>query len=805
MSRERLRRVVRVVAGLVLAPVLALVVAAILTPLPGELGEDRTSGARGSIRVLDRDGALLREIRADDATRTRPVTLAEIGPTAARAMLAAEDARFFSHPGVDPLAVARAAGSDLWHRRVVSGASTVTMQLARLVRPHRRDLRGKLGEAALAMRIEVSLSKDEVLEQYMNRAPFGAGVRGIDAASRYYFDKPPAKLSLAEAATLAAVPRGPHVYDLKRHPERALARRNRILDRMLAQRWIAKDERDRAAAEPLTLHVERGTFGAPHLVQALRDGRLPNGRGGPLDGRGAVLTTTLVRELQGEAEHATRLALAPLAGRQVTAASVVVIANATGEVLAYVGSPDFEDAAHFGQNDGARARRQPGSTLKPFVYGLAMERNGTDAATVLPDVELRLDLPGGTYAPANYDERFHGPVRLREALANSLNVPAVWTAHDVGEALVVERLRALGFASLSEDAEHYGPGIALGDGEVTLLELANAYATLARRGVWRPLRYVADDQETAAVAPLRVMPEAVADVVTDILRDKAARVGSFGDRSALDLPFDVAAKTGTSKGFRDNWTVGYTREVTVAVWAGNFDGSPMEGVSGITGAAPIFHAVMEAAARYAPPTSLRMDGDRAEHDHLEEVEVCALSGGAPTRACAGHVVKEWLPAGAPLRNACTMHEIVDVDARNGLRAGVGCPSEHVVRRAFERFDGPYAAWAAGAHRTTAPDAFSPLCPAKGGASSAPLRIGYPRDGARFLLDPGRPRAQQIVSVRVEAPDGAAGLVALKVDGRVVARAPSPYVVGWTLEPGAHEMIAEAEGRSASAKIHVRVD
>jgi penicillin-binding protein 1C len=795
----RFGRTLRALAGLVLAPVIALVVAAAMTPLPAELRPGQ--GTAGSIRVLDRDGALLREIRAGDATRARPITLGEMGDTVTQAMLAAEDARFRAHPGVDPISVVRAAGSDLWRRRIVSGASTVTMQLARLVRPHRRDLRGKLGEAALALRIEASLGKDAVLAEYMNRAPFGAGVRGIDAASRYYFDKPPAQLSLAEAATLAAVPRGPHVYDPTRHPERALARRDRILARMREKGWIDEGSYARALAEPLTLHVAKGTFGAPHLVQALEGGRLPNGHGGALGGKEGTLRTTLVRALQGEAEHATRLALSPLGGRRVTAASVVVVANGTGEVLAYVGSPDFSDDAHLGQNDGARARRQPGSTLKPFVYGLAMEQLGVDAATVLPDVALRIDLPGGAYAPSNYDERFRGPVRVREALANSLNVPAVRMAHDVGEGRVVERLRDLGFASLAEGPEHYGPGIALGDGEVTLLELANAYATLARGGVFRPLRFVMDDPVASATPPRRVMPAKVAHVLADILGDRSARVGSFGERSALDLPFDVAAKTGTSKGFRDNWTVGFTSEVTVAVWAGNFDGSPMEGVSGITGAAPLFRAVMEAAARYAPPSPLRIEPDA---DGLAPVSVCALSGGAPTPACAGHVITEWLPAGAP-RAACAMHEHVLVDARNGLRAGPGCPAEHVTRRAFERYDEPFVAWAAAAGRGVAPEVFSPLCPSAGATAAAGgLRIGYPRDGARFLLDPDRPTADQRLSVRVEAP-GASGLVALKVDGRVVARAPSPYVVGWPLARGSHEMIAEGDGLAPSPPVRVRVD
>ncbi len=790
-----------------LAPALLFCALAAFTRVPEELLAP--NGYEASVRFYDREGGLLREVRADDAARARWVALDEVGPYPAMAILAAEDRRFRLHAGVDPIAVARAAASDVASRRIVSGASTLTMQLARVVRPHRRTLLGKVYEAALALRIEESLTKDQILEQYLNRAPFGGGVRGIDAASHAYFDKAPRDLSLAEAATLAALPRGPGVYALERHPDRALKRRDRILARMRDAGVIEEDAFLRAQAEPLRLHAQGGSFGAPHAVQAILDGRVGPG---PFRGRASSVTTTIDRELQGEVETLAAATLRPLARRHVTSASVVVVDNATGEVLAYVGSPDFDDAAQGGQNDGARALRQPGSTLKPFVYGLAMDRTGMTAATLLPDVELHIDTPSGSFSPHDYDERFHGPVRLREALANSYNVPAVWTAAQLGEGPVLDQLRRVGFTSLREAPEFYGPALALGDGEVSLLELAHAYAALAGGGIARPLRFVREAKGIHGEALVvdrgaderRVVPHDVAVVLTDILADKEARVASFGERSVLELPFPVAAKTGTSKGFRDNWTVGFTHEVTVAVWVGNFDGSPMEGVSGITGAGPLFHGAMEAAMRIrlrgAEPAPLVDPAGTA----LARVVVCSLSGGAPGHACH-HTIEEWIPEGRDLA-PCTLHEIVRLDRRNGLRAGASCPSAFVEERAFEVFPPNLASWAHAARRDLAPEEGSPLCPpdAARGALRRAVRVGYPHDGAAFLLDASRARAEQVLAVRLEVPSGTRE-AALLVDGSVVARVGAPYVARWPLTQGTHVLVAEARGGEASDPVRVVVE
>lgn len=808
MSRRR-RRLLGA-ALVLLFPWVALVIAAAATPLPPELREGPAAYGP-SARVLDRNGVLLREVRAEGGVRATWVSLDEVGPDVVRAMLAAEDRRFFRHPGIDPIAIVRATAQAIVSRRFVSGASTITQQLARNLVPRPRTLRGKLGEMALALRIEASLSKRRILEEYLNRVAFGPDARGIDAASRTLLDKRPRDLSLAEAAMLASLPRGPSLYDPRKGTEAVRRRRDRVLARMLASGAATEDEVRRATNEPIALPKGGAAPGTAHFIRAVLSGALDTGAGGALRGRASAVTITVDRALQREIEVIVRTAVDARAHERVSAAAVVVLENRTGDVLAYVGSPGIDDVARLGHNDGVLAKRQPGSALKPFVYGLAMERLGMTPATLLPDVETVFPTPLGEYRPENYDGRFHGPVRLREALACSYNVPAVWTAARLGPEAVLERLRALGLGTLSESATHYGVAIALGDGEVRLLDLANAYATLARGGVWKPVRAVreatgVDGRPIPISEPpeRRVMDEAAAWAVTHVLSDDKARIASFGENSALDLPFAAAAKTGTSKAFRDNVAVGYTPEVTVAVWVGNFDGSPMQGVSGVSGAGPIFRDAMLAAARVRPPSAFPAAGDLAD-----EVEVCSLSGAPKTDACP-HTRIEFLPriGGARARPVapCAMHERVRVERVTGLRAGPRCADDAVEERVFERFPAELLAWARAAGRPLAPEAYSPLCP---GEDEGPrerrdrLAIAFPSDGATFVRDPSV-GSRQSIRVRADVPAGARG-VRFVVDGRTTPVPRPPYVLDWPLTPGEHRIRVEADGLPPSEPVEVTVE
>jgi len=619
---RRLRRAAAGALATMVALSVVLALAVTLVDFPEAL-LDR--GATQSRRVLDRHGRLLREALSDQAGRGQWVSLeAQTSPWVARAFVAIEDHRFASHPGVDPIGIARAARDNLAAGRVVAGGSTISQQLVGLLRPAPRSLGAKLDEAVWALRLERTHDKAFILEQYINRVPFGHGAFGVEAAAQLYFGKPASALSLAEAALLAGIPRAPSRANPWTNEARARGRQRDVLDRMLALGLIDDDDHTQALSEPLTFARRAQTFLAPHFTSfVLHEDPTPG-----------ETVTTLDLRAQRQVEDAVDEVLATLADRRVGQAAVVVLETSTGEVLAWVGSRDFSHPDD-GQVDMVLGRRQPGSTLKPFVYALGLE-DGLTGASLMPDVPLFFETLTGDYRPRNYDRQFRGWVRLREALACSYNVPAVWLADRVGLVRVYERLKAIGFDSLEHGPTHYGLGLALGNGEVTLLELANAYRALANQGAWSPPRWRAADPPTPSV---QVIPRAVAQLLVDILSDPNARAPAFGRPNALELPFDAFAKTGTSTDFTDNWTIGATTRFTVAVWVGNFDGQPMEGVSGISGAGRLWHRVMRDLHAGAMP-------DPFARAALEERSVCAETAPGDT-ACAHTWVERFVPGTGP--------------------------------------------------------------------------------------------------------------------------------------------------------------
>ncbi len=549
-------------------------------PLPRGITEPPASG----LEFLDRHGRTLRELRDGQEQFSRTAAEGEIPTVLMQATLAAEDQRFWSHNGVDWRATLRAAWQFVRNGRIVSGGSSITQQLVKLAAPRPRTFRTKLIEAAQALRLEREWDKPRILAAYLNRLDYGNLRAGSDAAARHYFDKAPADLSAAEAAFLAGLPQAPSRLNPRARFAGAKRRQEWILGRMHALSWLTSEDYTRALAEPLQLAPPRREFAAPHFVDLLLEREAPD------TSRPQRVTTTLDLELNRFVEQTLRSQLARLREQQVGNGAAVVLDNRTGAVLALVGSEDYFAPAA-GQVNGAWAPRSAGSTLKPFTYALAFERGATPAS-IVADVPCEFSTATGVFAPVNYDRHCHGPVRHRLALANSLNIPAVRVLDELGGAAVLHaRLRACGLTTLAQPAEHYGLGLTLGNAEVRLLELANAYACLARLGEWRPWRLLegAGDYKS----PTRVISREAAWLVADVLADNRARALAFGLETPLRFDFPVACKTGTSTDYRDNWAVGYTPEFTVAVWAGNFDGSPMRGVSGVTGAGPVLHTIFQ--------------------------------------------------------------------------------------------------------------------------------------------------------------------------------------------------------------------
>jgi penicillin-binding protein 1C len=559
-----------------------LFAAATAQALPS-FGDVKAAWKPSDVTLLARDGTPLQTLRVDkSARRLAWVPLQEISPALLQAIVLSEDRRFYEHSGVDWGAVAKSAWANVWNTRT-RGASTLTMQLAGLLdddlaRPvGGRSVGQKLGQAVTATRLDARWKKSEILEAYLNRVAFRGEVVGIDALSQTLFGKHPGGLDVDESAIAAALLRGPNATPAV------------VAQRACGVLQLQKIDCKGVTALAQTALLRQGGMPlgeqlAPHFARQVVTGDAAT--------QASTQRTTLDARLQRFAVGTLRRQLAELSGRNVEDGAIVVLDNASGEVRAWVGSSgSYSDAA---QVDGVLARRQPGSTLKPFVYALAFERRLITPASLLDDSPAQLATTNGLYLPQNYDHAFKGWVSARTALGASLNVPAVRVGAMLGPDALVERLNALGLA-LPETGGFYGHSLALGSADVSLLALTNAYRTLANGGLFSPPAL-----RGATGAPKRVQGAAASWLVTDILADNAARARTFGLDSSLVTKGFAAVKTGTSKDMRDNWCVGFTDRYTVGVWVGNASGEAMHDVSGVSGAAPVWQALVRQLHDGAP-------------------------------------------------------------------------------------------------------------------------------------------------------------------------------------------------------------
>lgn len=611
-----------------------------------------------SSKIYDRNGDLLYEVIDPHGGRRTYVTLDRVSPHLINATIATEDADFRRHPGFDPIALLKMIRRNLQAGEIVSGASTITQQLARnlFLSPEERVQRTawrKIKEIVLAFEITRRYPRDTILEIYLNENNYGNLAYGVQAAAELYFGVDAADLTLAQASFLAGLPQSPAMYDVfGGGRDRALARQQDVLRLMVQQGYISQAEAAAAAAEIAAYEfrppVATDVIPAPHFVVYVRQ-VVEETYGLVLcRGEGYRIYTTLAPDLQATAEQVVAEHVAGLADHHATNGALVAIEPSTGYIVAMVGSADFYDEEIDGQVNVALRERQPGSSIKPLTYAAAFERGWTPATLIW---DLETPFPDGVnppYIPRNYDERFHGPVLVRDALANSYNIPAVKTLQFVGIPALKEMAARLGITTLTRD--DYGLSLTLGGGEVRLLELTGAYAVFANGGVRvepTPILRIEDSDGNVLVDNSQAVGEQVlrpqhAYLITSILSDRQARCPAFGCPNSLEISRPAAVKTGTTNDYRDAWTIGYTPDLVVGVWVGNADNSEMINLPGSRGAAPIWHDFMEAALAGRPVR------DFVRPDGIVEMEICADSGTQPSEYCPRRKVEIFAEDQPPL-------------------------------------------------------------------------------------------------------------------------------------------------------------
>ena len=690
-----------------------------------------------------------------------------------KAIVAAEDKRFWSHHGLDPLALGRAMFQNLTGRRVVSGASTLSTQTIRLMHPRRRTVLAKVLELFRALQLERILGKAAILEQYLNRAPFGANLIGIEAASRRYLGKEPGDLSLAEAALLAGMPQSPTRFRPDRFPERARKRQGYVLDRMQALGMITAGQRAFAAAQPIVLRTDAYPFEAPHFCDLVLDEWNEAARG---EG-GGMLQTTLDPKLQRLAEETLRRHAATLAPEQVFGGAVVILEVKSGAVRALVGSPDYHDTTHAGQVNGATSPRSAGSTLKPFAYALALDQGRITPGLMLADVPRVFK----DFTPVNFDGRFTGLVPARAALMMSLNIPALTLVEQEGVADFLRLLRSLGFGTLKKPALTYGLGLALGNGSVRLLDLANAYACIARGGEWQSYRLREGESESRHYPRRHIFSPEASWLISEMLSGDERAATTTGHRADVRLP-RVAWKTGTSSGFRDAWVVAFNPDYVVAVWLGNPDGHPSPALVGAKAAVPVMWDLVRGLyPANDAPWFAKPPGIKSRH-------VCAVSG-APVGAHCQVTSEDWAIEGVSSAKPCPVHRV---------REAKDAVSNEGRLEVVEEWPPEVAAFLQSCGDSVAP----PLC--RPGLSArrveVPLRLVSPIDGTVLKKIDGL-TVDQRLPLKVEAR-GSETLYWF-VDNQLVAQGSESTPVSWPVERGRHVVVCcSASGYSARAGITV---
>ena len=736
-------RVWRVLVPCVLVVAIAF---ACWLPIPHELQKSPS----GTLTLLDCRSRGIAELASPEARTQFPVALEQMGQWLPRVTVALEDRRFYQHRGVDWRATVAASARNLRSRHIVSGASTITQQLVKLASSRdRRNWSGKLYEAIVAWKLERRWSKQRILSEYLNRSSYGNRRLGPEAAARAYFGKPARDLTLSEAIFLAGLPQAPTRFNPWRHPQEANRKYARSLGRLADLGVITRDQQSLLVEPPKILRSDPPRF-APHFVDAIV-ARNPGLRG--------TVRTTLDLDLQATVERLVRSHLSALNRHDITQSAVVVVDNATGAIRAMVGSENYAVS----QINGATQPRSCGSTLKPFVYLEAIDKRLFTAASLLPDTPDAIRNEYADYDPQNYSHHYFGPVRLREALGCSLNVPAVFVLSQLGARPTFYQLQKWGF-NFPQGLDDYGAGFVLGNAETRLVDLAAAYAGLARGGTAMRAKFLASEHQPLT----RIASAEATAIITDILRDNDARQKSFGLRSPLAFEERVAAKTGTSSGFRDTWTVGFDKEHTVAVWAGNFDGRPMRDTVAVRAATPLWATIMQELLRRDHPLDPPVEDEKfatanPSSGGLVRRDICKTTGLLPSRFSAATTNELFLTGTEPRDDSA------DYFASDGKLL----------------LPDAYACWCASRDNTI------------GAHVRSEFRITSPAPNARYQIDPVLSPSQQMV----ELTAACSGDVEWFVNGaRVVPERDGR--VFWQIAAGEWDVRAISGGKLTDAKIIV---
>jgi len=763
------------------AALVALLALDLLFPPPLPAARDT------STVVVARDGTPLRAFADAEGVWRHPADPGAVSPLYLQALLTYEDRWFHRHPGINPVALARAGWQWLRAGRIVSGGSTLTMQVARILEPHSRTPWGKARQLLRALQLEAHLDKREILGLYLERAPFGGTIEGVEAASWAYLGKPASQLSRAEAALLAVLPQAPSRLRPDRHPERARAARDKLLERMVAQGAWTRADVDDARIEPVVSRALRQPMHAALLAQRLRSAHP----------RAERIESTVDAALQRMLEERVAAYVAGLPER--TSAALLVVDNDTMQARAYIGAAEFGDRARLGHVDMVRAWRSPGSTLKPFLYAMALDDGLIHSASLLVDAPQSFQ----GYRPGNFGMAFNGPVSAAQALRMSLNVPAVDLLDRVGPGRFAARLEHAGVGLRFPRGSAPGLPLILGGTGATLEDLVGAHAALMREGRAGRVRLTAD----APLLERRLMSPGAAWIVADILASNP-RPGDRADTFDLRDRPRVAWKTGTSYGFRDAWALGATRRHTVGVWVGRPDGTPLAGQYGAITALPLLFEVIDSLPRSAEDALAP-----APPEGVERREICWPLGTAAesqSSALCQQRLQAWVLDGAipptfaerDARLWSAGRVGFQVDARSGKRLSAGCSRGADMREAeVARWPVLLSPWLPAAHRAASRlPPLAPGCADDGRQAIDELRIEGVQNGARLARPPGSTRGVRL-SLRALGP---AGEVQWLLDGRWVARtAGGRAFVHQFDQPGDYALTALADS-GAWARVEFRV-